>query len=556
MTADEIAAQAALQAALKYDPQSLALQNSYELQRQAYENQIASTKANYSGVESSVQAALEAAEKRSLDQAIAQGGGMSGMGTWLSGEAYKSIMPQLTEAKAQEAAALSGIGNNISLALQQYNNQIQSLSGLRGQEELSLINQLQESDYEKQMQNAQLVASVMADINSINWEQEKWAQQYELQKQGLDAETAAREADRIIEQQKVDLQREALATESAAAEADRAYRQQLLAQQQAEFEHQASVDLANLTGYYNDNPTMAMQALTADQMNAIAEILGYYPFATNPGGAPTPTPTPVPTPVPTPDPTPTPAPVPTPGDIDPSQIYGGYGSFEELMAAIDDTESGGTNTPPAGGEQNTTPTPGGSTTTPPIDQSQIYGGYGSFEELMAALDDINVSGNPTTPPVETPATPTAPTVTPTEQPPSTVSNVVNIGDYTFDKEQPYGGYEDFVGMFNDIGKAKELDVPAPNRKTKIAKINGYNFNSSLPYGGYEDFDSMMQAIEAAATSPPSSSSITQNGYTFYKDRPYGGYASLDELGNALSHVTSDRIWNEFNTQVVERPQKQ
>jgi len=548
MTADEIAAQAALQAALKYDPQSLALQNSYELQRQAYENQIASTKANYSGVESSVQAALEAAEKRSLDQAIAQGGGMSGMGTWLSGEAYKSIMPQLTEAKAKEAAELSGIGNNISLALQQYNNQIQSLSGLRGQEELSLISQLQESDYEKQMQNAQLVASVMADINSINWEQEKWAQQYELQKQGLDAETAAREADRIIEQQKVDLQREALAAEAAAAEADRAYQQQLLAQQQAEFEHQASVDLANLTGYYDGNPTMAMQDLTADQMNAIAEILGYYPFAT---GTTT-----------------------------------GTGTGTTAGTTTGTTTGGGTHTTPTtstGGATTTTPTeptvstiPTVPTITPEpatptqepgviiegggytIDPNQMYGGYDNYDDFMEAFRAIKASkeGNPTTPPVETPSPPTVPPTTPTEQPPSTVSNVVNIGDYTFDKEQPYGGYEDFVGMLNDIGKAKELDVPAPNKKTNIAEINGYNLNSSLPYGGYEDFDSMMQAIEAAATSPPSSSSITQNGYTFYKDRPYGGYASLDELGNALSHVTSDRIWNEFNTQVVERPQKQ
>lgn len=540
LTPAEIQAQAALQAALKYDPQVSALQNSYELQRQAYENQIASTKANYAGVDSSVQAALQAAEKRALDQSIAMGGGMSGMGTYLAGEAYKSIMPQLAEARAREAAELSGIGNNISLALQQYNNQLQGISSLRGQEEQALITQLQQTDYDRQMQNAALVADVTANINSLNWEQQKWAQQYELQKMGLDAETAAREADRLIEQQRLEMQREAIQAELATAEADRQYKQQLLAMQQQQQEHQAAMDLANLTGYYQGDPTMAMQALTADQMNEIAQILGYYPFATGgttgtgtqTGTSPT-TGTGATTPAPSAPTTPTApattAPTPSGGVInqggytfDTSQQYGGYDSFEALMAAVE-------------ASKNATPTP----TTP-------------------SAPVATTPSTPTAPPTTTPVT-TTPPATPTNpanQTPSAGNTAVKLGDYTFDKSKPYGGYNDFVSMFNDIGTAKGLNVPAPNRKTNIARVNGYNFNAGLPYGGYEDFDSMMQAIEAAATSPPSSSSMVQNGYAFYKDRPYAGYASLDELRNALSHVTDDRILNEFNTQVVQRPKKQ
>lgn len=252
-TADELKRQAQIDVALQYDPQVSSLQRAYELQNQDYQNQINTTKSNYADVESSVQAAMQAAEKRALDQAIAMGGGMSGMSTWLTNEAYKTILPQLTQAKMKQATELQNIGNNLSLALRQYNQETKDLAAQRANAELARITELQETDYAKALDNYQLMQSTLKSLYETDWDQEKFRIENELKKQGMAASSASAAADQAIQQQKLNLQKQIADSEAAMALADR-------------------------TGYINGAATMAREQQAFDQAATIAELTGYLPL--------------------------------------------------------------------------------------------------------------------------------------------------------------------------------------------------------------------------------------------------------------------------------------
>jgi len=252
-TPDQLKQQAKIDTSLVYDPQISALQRAYEQQAAEYQNQINNTKANYGNVESSVNAAMQAAERRALDQAIAMGGGMSGMPTWLTNEAYKTILPELTQAKTQQATELGNIANNLQLALKQYGQQQQDLTAQRANAELARITELEDSGYEKSLDNYQLMLDTMGDLYNIDWDKEKFAIEQDLQKKGISAANASAAAERSIQQQKI-----------------------ALAQQ--ELEHNITMDTASMTGYLNGQATMDREQMAYDQLNAMAEQLGYYPL--------------------------------------------------------------------------------------------------------------------------------------------------------------------------------------------------------------------------------------------------------------------------------------
>lgn len=164
---EELLRQAQRYAELQINPQLEALERAWQLLQQQTEAQKKYIEATYAGLEENVQNRLQELARQALENAIARGGGRSGVVEWLMQQYQKPVVEEYAKAQAEKAATLSDLANRLALAQQQYEEQRQQLAQRLGELQAQRLEELRNlahatamGDWETAFQAAQNLASM------------------------------------------------------------------------------------------------------------------------------------------------------------------------------------------------------------------------------------------------------------------------------------------------------------------------------------------------------------------------------------------------------------
>jgi len=249
-TSDELAAQVANEAQLKYNAQLQALARSLEQQQLSAQNQTNTLNTAYATAQEQVDAQLQNAYDMALRNAIARGGGQSGAVEWMAQQNQEPILTAYAQAEAERANQLAQIASQQALTEKQYSGQVSDLATEQANWQLGRQDELSQ----QAMQNALAAWSqqfqAATGLSEFEFQKEQAAAQNALSAQSIAASRSAASASAAAQRAQAELSKQELAMNQALKE-------------------------AALTGYYNGTPTMDYSNQAWQQLMDLSNLMGY-----------------------------------------------------------------------------------------------------------------------------------------------------------------------------------------------------------------------------------------------------------------------------------------